>query len=115
MVTLDRDRYVIFQLLPKHVEIQITDLKRFIWSSYQKLYGLNGTTEAGLYFEEFNEKKGLGLIRCNSKSLSNLMTSIALITSINEHEVLILPLYVTGLINKAKKYLKEPTSPNHND
>ena len=115
MVTLDRDRYVVFQILPKHVNVQIANLKRYVWSTYQKLYGLDGTTEAGLYFEEFKEKNGLGLIRCNSKSLSNLMTSITLISSINNNEVLILPLYVTGLINKAKKYISESTSPNHND
>jgi RNase P/RNase MRP subunit POP5 len=115
MVVLDRDRYVVFQILPENKGIQIAELKRNIWSMYQKLYGLNGTTEAGLYFEEFDETNGMGLVRCNSKSLSNFMTSIAMITTIDKNEVLIMPLYITGLINKAKKYILESTSLNHND
>ena len=114
MVTIDRDRYVIFQILPDDTKIEITNLKRKIWSMYQKLYGLDGTTEAGLFFEDYNDEKKVGLVRCNSKSLSYLMTSFSMITEIDGKEILILPLFVTGLINKAKKYTLTLSSPNHN-
>ncbi|NHK33078.1 MAG: hypothetical protein FK730_17145 [Asgard group archaeon] len=110
MVTLDRDRYLVFKILSESEKIQIADLKRNIWSLYQKLYGLDGTTEAGLFFEEYSEDKGIGLIRCNSQSLSHLMTSLAMITTVDDIEVLIHPLFISGLVNKAKKYIRSLTS-----
>ena len=113
MVTLDRDRYVVFRILSENLE-EVIDLKRNVWNMYQRLYGLDGTTEAGLFFEQYDEEKGIGLVRCSSKSLPYLMTSFAMITTIDKTEILILPLFVTGLINKAKKYISNLSSPNHN-
>ncbi|MCG3225969.1 MAG: hypothetical protein H7645_03560 [Candidatus Heimdallarchaeota archaeon] len=114
MVTIERDRYVVFKILPDDTKTEIVDLKRNIWSMYQRLYGLEGTTDAGLFFEDYNDEKSIGLVRCSSKSLSYLMISIAMITEVDGTEILILPLFVTGLINKAKKYASALVSPNHN-
>ncbi|NPD87258.1 MAG: hypothetical protein HGN29_00950 [Asgard group archaeon] len=114
MVTIERDRYVVFKILLDDTKTEIEDLKRNVWSMYQRLYGLDGTTEAGLFFEEYDNEKRIGLVRCNSKSLSYLMTSFAMIREIDGAELLILPLFVTGLINKAKKYVSALSSPNHN-
>jgi len=114
MVTIDRDRYVVFKILPEDIKTEIVDLKRNVWSMYQRLYGLDGTTDAGLFFEDFDNEKRIGLIRCSSKSLSYLMISLAMITEVNGSEILILPVFVTGLINKAKKFASAQSSPNHN-
>jgi RNase P/RNase MRP subunit POP5 len=114
MVTIERDRYVVFKILLDDTEKDLGNLKREIWSMYQKLFGLDGTTEAGLYFEEFNKEKQIGLVRCNSKSLSYLMTSFAMISKIDDTEIMILPLFVTGLINKAKKYILGISGLNRN-
>ena len=54
MVTIDRDRYVVFKILPEGIKTEIVDLKRNVWSMYQRLYGLDGTTDAGLFFEDFD-------------------------------------------------------------
>ena len=114
MVTIDRDRYVVFKILLHDEVIEITELKKKIWLIYQQIYGLDGTSEAGLYFEEYDKEKKIGLVRCNSKSLSNLMITFALITAIDKAEILILPLFTTGLIGKAKKYISTLGSSNHN-
>jgi len=114
MVTFERDRYIVFRILPKSVKIELKDLRSFVWSMYQKLFGLYGTTDSGLFFEEYDEETNIGLIRCNSKSIGPLMTSLALITSIDTSTILFLPLYITGLINKAKKYISSLRSSNHN-
>ena len=42
------------------------------------------------------------------------MISLAMITEVNGSEILILPVFVTGLINKAKKFASAQSSPNHN-
>ena len=114
MTVIERDRYVIFEVISQTLIEDIPILKNTIWGKYNQLFGLKGTTEAGLYFEFFNDKKQSGLIRCNSQSLSSLMIVLAFITNVNGHETILHPLYVSGLIKKAKKYLDSLESYNHN-
>ena len=105
MTVIERDRYVVFEVVSKTKIKEISILKDVIWKKYKLLFGLKGTTEAGLYFEFFSDKTQSGLIRCNSQSLSSLMITLSFITNISEHETILHPLYVTGIIRKAKEYL----------
>lgn len=105
MVVLTRDRYIVFQAIVESTVPNLTVLKTTIWKKYETIFGLSGTSEAGLYFETFDEKNGTGLIRCSSRSLSSLLTVFALITKIEEDDVILLPLFISGLIKKAKAYL----------
>ena len=76
MVVLTRDRYIVFQAIVKSTVPNLTELKTTIWKKYETIFGLSGTSEAGLYFETFDEKNGTGLIRCSSRSLSSLLTQL---------------------------------------
>jgi RNase P/RNase MRP subunit POP5 len=105
MVIIERDRYIVFRILPENTKTNLVDLKTIVWSMYQRLFGLDGTTSSGLFFEEYSEESNIGIIRCSSTSLTHLMISLAMIISVNNEPLLIFPLYVTGLINKAKKYI----------
>ncbi|MFW9852296.1 MAG: Rpp14/Pop5 family protein [Candidatus Thorarchaeota archaeon] len=105
MTVIERDRYVVFEVVSQTKINDISILKDLIWGQYKLLFGLKGTTEAGLYFEFFSENTQSGLIRCNNQSLSSLMITLSFITEVKEHEVILLPLYVTGIIRKAKEYL----------
>ncbi|MHA1304156.1 MAG: Rpp14/Pop5 family protein [Candidatus Heimdallarchaeaceae archaeon] len=104
MVRNIRNRYIVYNVIAQK-EISLSQIKRQIWSTYKNLYGLNGTTEAGLYFEIYNEENKLGLMRCTQQSLNNLMTVLSLISEISDVKVIICPLRVTGIIKKAKEYL----------
>lgn len=80
-------------------------VKDAVWDKFQLLYGLNGTTTAGLYFEKFDEQNKIGLVRCSHISLIMLLVTLTIITKIDESEILIYPEYVTGTTKKANKYL----------
>ncbi len=114
MTVIERDRYVVFKVISQTIIDDISILKNAVWEKYKQLFGLKGTTEAGLYFEFFSDDMQSGLIRCNSRSLSSLMIALAFITSINDHEIILHPLYVSGIIRKAKEYLDSLGSYNHN-
>lgn len=105
MTVIERDRYLVFKVISQNKLNDILILKDVIWEKYKLLFGLKGTTEAGLYFEFFNDKTQSGLIRCNSQSLSSLMITLSFITNVNEHATILNSLYVTGIIRKAKEYL----------
>jgi len=105
MVVLERDRYVVFQVLPEDIDLKLPELKQKIWQMYKLLFGIDKTTEAGLYFEEFDNPSKKGLIRCNSNSFSFLMTTLSMITEIDKKELIVFPIFVSGLIKKAKSHL----------
>ncbi len=106
MVVITRDRYVVFQVLPNEDLPILLSIKSKIWDEYQTIFGISGTTGAGLFFDNYKEEEGTGIIRCDHKALSNLMVILSRITNIGDKDVILIPLYTTGLVNKAKRYLK---------
>ncbi len=106
MVVITRDRYVVFQVIPDENLPTLLSIKSKIWDEYQRIFGISGTTGAGLFFDNYTEEEGTGIIRCDHKALSNLMVILSRITDISDKDVILIPLYTTGLINKAKSYLK---------
>ncbi len=110
MVTLKRDRYVVFKIIVENKDqennITINTIRRDIWATYNKLFGLLKSSEAGLFFEDYLEDKFMGIIRCSQLSLSNLLIVMAITTKINNNNIIIFPIFITGLINKAKKILQ---------
>ena len=106
MVVITRDRYVVFQVLPNEDLPTLLSIKSKIWDEYQRIFGISGTTGAGLFFDNYKEEEGTGIIRCDHKALSNLMVILSRITNIGDKNVILIPLYTTGLVNKAKRYLK---------
>ena len=107
MVTITRDRYVVISIITKEIGVNVQSIKTKVWQTYQKLYGISGSSSAGLYFEHFDENLQSGIIRCSHDSLPSLLTILALITKVDDKDVLLYPSYVSGVINKAKKYLSK--------
>jgi len=107
MVVTIRDRYVVFRVKSKTLIPNISDFKNKIWNKYQLIFGLSGTSDAGLYFESYDESTGLGIVRCTSKSLSSLMKIFAVITHISDFEIMIQVLFVSGMIKRAKNFLSK--------
>ncbi len=110
MTTLVRDRYIVYEVLTQpncsDFSLTINEIRDSCWRTYTLLYGLNGTSGAGLYFEEYDDEKKKGLIRCTSKNLLQLKVVLSLITKMKDKEIIIHPIFITGVINKAKKVLK---------
>ncbi len=105
MVTINRDRYVVFHLISNTSKIEESIIKSSIWRTYQTIFGLYGSSSAGLHFEDYNEEDKTGIIRCTHTSLSQLLTVLAFITEIRDIKILFQIMNVSGTINKAKKML----------
>ncbi|MHA1219138.1 MAG: Rpp14/Pop5 family protein [Candidatus Heimdallarchaeaceae archaeon] len=105
MVIITRDRYVVVNVITDESCASMNLIKTKVWQTYQNVFGISGSSSAGLYFEHFDEKKKSGIIRCSHDSLSSLLTVLALITKVDGIDVILHPIYVSGVINKAKKYL----------
>ena len=106
MVVITRDRYVVMQIIAQNNSPNLSALKSEIWKEFQLIFGIDGASSAGLYFEHFDEKSKACIIRCDHKALTNLMIALARISSIGGIPTILFPVYTTGLIKKAKTYLK---------
>ncbi|MHA1867837.1 MAG: Rpp14/Pop5 family protein [Candidatus Heimdallarchaeaceae archaeon] len=99
-----RDRYIVYKTVSKEV-LKLSDIKRIFWQKYQFLFGITKTTEAGLFFEEY--KDGKGLLRCTQKSLKNTLITMSLISEINSIPIIMFPIYISGTIKKAKSVIEQ--------
>lgn len=104
MITKTRDRYVVFKIISDSNKFEESSVKKTVWEYYQKIYGLSGSSSAGLYFEFFNRELKAGIIRCSQLSLSKLQTILSLITEIEDFKIIFNIVFVSGTINKAKKH-----------
>ena len=107
MVTIKRDRYVVFNVITDIGKIEESILKTSIWKTFQTIFGLVGSSSAGLYFEKYDDLNKKGIIRCTHTSLSQLLAVLAMITELKERRILIQVLNISGTINKAKKCLTQ--------
>jgi len=105
LVTLKRDRYVVFHLISDAEKVEESIIKSSIWRTFQTIFGLYGSSGAGLYFEDYDEDKKTGIIRCTHTSLPQLLTVLAFMTEVKETKILIQIMNVSGTIIKAKQLL----------
>jgi RNase P/RNase MRP subunit POP5 len=104
MISNIRDRYVVFKILSKSFNFEESEIKKTVWKNYQKIFGLYGSSSAGLFFEYFDSEQNIGIIRCSQLSLTKLQSILALMTEIGDNEVIFNVVFVSGTINKAKKH-----------
>ena len=81
-----------------------------IWNSIHKLYGEYGASKISLRLIDNNQKNSLLIIRIDLLSLNLVRSSIATITSINNKQVSLLVISISGTIKALKKKLSKKIS-----
>lgn len=105
MVTYKRDRYVVFRIISDLDYIEEAFLKASVWKMFQTIFGLYGSSGAGLYFEDYDGNEKTGIIRCSHTSLPQLLTILALMNEIKERKILFQIVNVSGTIKKARRFI----------
>ena len=99
-----RKRYVAFEIIsPK--KINSKDLVFAIWDSLLSFFGEYKTSEAEIWLEYFDGRRGI--LRCTHTSLDKVKIALTLVGKVKDCEVIPLILGVSGTIKKCKKkYLR---------
>ncbi|MEM4711125.1 MAG: Rpp14/Pop5 family protein [Candidatus Woesearchaeota archaeon] len=118
----ERQRYLVYKIIYdkkiydykseylKDKNVGFTNSKsinNFIVIECQNLLGIFDGSKAGLMPVDYNEKKNIGIIRLNNRYVDKVRVCLGIITKINNINVNIDTIYVTGMINKAKKFLED--------
>ncbi|MBN1329582.1 MAG: hypothetical protein JXA54_08930 [Candidatus Heimdallarchaeota archaeon] len=100
---LERQRYLLFEIFTSNDET-ISDkiLLDAFWNAYSRLFGVVGSSRAGVYLSFYNQKQNYGILRCSNYSINSVRAALTLISKINNLPVLIHVLKCSGTLKNLK-------------
>jgi len=102
----EKKRYILFQPLWRD-NFKREDVTKLIWNSALGFLGELGTAELSLWVISVDEEKRMGIVRCNTKSVDNVICILSL-TRYEDKGILILG--VSGTMKGLKKWSSEYVS-----
>jgi len=105
----ERKRYLAFEVLSKAKITDYDAVSEAILQNSTEFLGHLGMSKAGVMIlkDKYNKDSQRGLIRVNNKNVDNLKAALTMVDHIDNNEVIVKSLGVSGILNKAeKKYLK---------
>ena len=104
----EKKRYLAFEIISKSKIDDFSKVKEAILESATRFLGESGMAKAGILIlpDKFNREKQRGIIRISHKMTNELRASLTLIKRINEQDVIVRSLGLSGILKKAeKKYI----------
>lgn len=99
----EKERYVAFQVISED-SIMYSDLESAIWDSMMNFFGEHGTAKTSMWIVKnlYDEQNQIGVVRCNNKSVQDVITGLGLISRLGDVRVTIKILSVSGTIRGLK-------------
>ncbi len=80
-----------------------------LWSAILRLYGEYGASKTGLALVDYDEERGLAIIRVAHTELEKVRAAIATITEINTKPAAVHVLTVSGTLRALQRKLEQAT------
>lgn len=95
----ERDRYVYFQIFSDE-RIAYSDLEAAIWNTLLEFYGESGVGRMSVWLVKnlWQDSDQSGVIRCNNKSVPELIAGLGLISRLGESRIAVKIKKVSGTI-----------------
>jgi len=95
----ERDRYVYFKIISEE-KINYSDLEAAIWNTLLDFYGEAGMGKMSVWLVKnlWDQGDQSGVIRCNNKSVPQMIAGLGLISRLGEDRIVIKILKVSGTI-----------------
>ena len=99
----EKDRYISFQVISEE-PITYSDLESAIWNQLLDFYGEYGVSKTSMWLVKnlWNEKNQTGVIKCNNKSVSQVIAGLGLISRLGDIRIISKILKVSGTIKGLK-------------
>ena len=104
----EKKRYLVFEVLSKH-SVDFRSAIGAINNAVLKFQGYLGAAKAGIVAldNKWNQEKQQGIIKVSRKSIDDVRASLIFANKINNHDVIIKSIGVSGILKKAENnYLK---------
>ncbi len=95
----EKDRYIAFQVISDE-PITYADLEAAIWNQLLDFYGEYGISRTSMWLIKnlYNDREQIGVIRCNNKSVSQVIAGLGLISRLGDIRIIFKILKVSGSI-----------------
>jgi len=101
----ERKRYIVYEVLSEGA-IKLPDVQREIERSFSKLFGVTGAARAGLmHLNDWKKKRGI--TRVSHKYVDHLKSLFCFIEKVNNKNVIIRSVGVSGILKKARNNYME--------
>ncbi|MBI4155181.1 hypothetical protein HY498_03805 [Candidatus Woesearchaeota archaeon] len=99
-----KKRYIVYQIVSGS-PLKFDDVKRVINNGLKDFLGTLGLSIANPIIMPFFENN-IGILKVSNRYLNEVKLALILIKEINSKKVIFKNIYVSGLLNKAKEFLK---------
>lgn len=99
----ERNRYIAFQIISKE-ELIYSDLEAAVWNIMLDFLGENGVSKTSVWLLKdcWNPKEQIGILRCNHKSVQEVIASLGLINRLGDNRITFKILKISGTIKSIK-------------
>ncbi len=100
----EKKRYLVFEIISKTKINNLNSISKAIFQSCHDFLGQMGLAKAGILIlnDKFNKEKQRGIIRVNNKMVNHLKGSLCFVKEIDNQEVIIKSVGVSGILKKAQ-------------
>jgi ribonuclease P/MRP protein subunit POP5 len=99
----EKDRYISFQVISEE-PIVYEDLEQAIWNTMLDFFGELGVSKTSVWLIKnlYDSEKQVGVIRCNNKSVQEIIADLGLISRLGDIRITFKILKVSGTIRGLK-------------
>ena len=104
----EKKRYLVFEVISKN-KFTFNHVSHVLWNAMFNFLGQLGMSKAGVILLEnkWSDELQKGILKVNHKNVDNVKASLMLATKINDEDVIVRSLGVSGILKKAENnYLK---------
>ena len=107
----EKTRYIKFQIISEE-PVNYSDLESGVWGTLLDFFGELGISETNAWLVKnlYDERNQIGVIRCDNKSVTKVISGLGLISRLGDTRVIFKILKVSGTIRALKlpsKYSSE--------
>jgi ribonuclease P/MRP protein subunit POP5 len=99
----EKDRYISFKIISDET-ITYSDLESAIWNQLLDFYGEYGMSKTSMWLMKklWDERNQVGIIRCNNKSVPQIVAGLGLISRLGDVRVIVKILSISGTLKGLK-------------
>jgi ribonuclease P/MRP protein subunit POP5 len=101
----EKNRYIAFQIISeKDEEFTYSDLESAVWNTMLDFLGESGVSKTSVWLlkDSWNPKRQTGIIKCNHKSIQDIIASLGLIDRLGDNRITFKILKISGTIKSIK-------------
>ncbi|MDI6798424.1 MAG: Rpp14/Pop5 family protein [Candidatus Aenigmarchaeota archaeon] len=99
----ERERYIAFKIISEE-PVVYEDIEQAIWNVALDFFGEHGVSKMSMYVIKslYDIERQIGVVRCNNKSVSQVISCLGLISRLGDTRVIFKILKVSGTIKGLK-------------